>query len=360
MESFGEILKTAREKAAIEIDRVSHDTSISIEYIRALEMEQSDVFPGEPYLIGFLRNYADYLNLDSDYLVRLYQSKKIQESPIPPGLLQDEKTFPWKIFLPALGLLLIGIGIGLYFLITKNNNQDDSLLLLKAQEPQIFTLTSVPIQKRVYEGDIISVLLSSGQIELFVDKTKESLMLSTPNGKQQIQLGEEMELDIDSILGPDVVIFLSDVSKSDSSRGAEIRMFTLSELETKEEVVLVDGIPLITETDKSLSQTIIFDGTRAYPFTLNITFRGPCLFRSQSDNKDAIEDYFSSGDLQTITSNNGVRVWMSNANALKIQVIGDGKTYDLDVGRPGQVLVQDIKWVKDIDGRFKLMVLLVD
>jgi hypothetical protein len=51
---------------------------------------------------------------------------------------------------------------------------------------------------------------------------------------------------------------------------------------------------------------------------------------------------------------------MSNANALKIQVIGDGKTHDLDVGRPGQVLVQDIKWVKDIDGRFKLMVLLVD
>ena len=31
---------------------------------------------------------------------------------------------------------------------------------------------------------------------------------------------------------------------------------------------------------------------RAYPFTVNITFRGSCLFRSQADNKDIIEDYF--------------------------------------------------------------------
>jgi hypothetical protein len=233
-------------------------------------------------------------------------------------------------------------------------------LLEKTDEVQIFTLTSVPIQKRVYENDIISVMLASGQVELLVEKTKEQLVLGTPNGKQQVQLGEEVKLDIDSVQGPDIVIFVSDIAKNDASRGAEIRMFALSETETREQPLSLDGIPLITEVDKNLSQSIIFDGTRAYPFTVNITFRGSCLFRSQADNKDIIEDYFSAGDLQTITAQNGVRVWMSNANALKIQVIGDGKTHDLDVGRPGQVLVQDIKWVKDIDGRFKLMVLLVD
>lgn len=360
MESFGEILKTTREAAAIDIEKVSHDTSISIEYIRALEMEQTDIFPGEPYLIGFLRNYAEYLALDSSYLIRLYRSKKIQEAPIPEGLLRDEKSFPWKIFIPILSVLLIGLGIGSYFLFSYLNNKTDTNILQNAYEPQVFTLSSVPIQKRVYENDIISLILPSGQVEILVDRTKEYLVLSTPNGKQQVQLGEEMKLDVDSILGPDIVVFLSDIAKNDASRGAELRMFALSETTENEAVVAVDGIPLITEADKNLSQTIIFDGTRAYPFTLNITFRGPCLFRTQADNKDIIEDYFTSGDLQTITANNGIRVWMSNANALKMQVIGDGKTFDLDVGRPGQVLVQDIKWVKDVDGRFKLMVLLVD
>jgi hypothetical protein len=51
---------------------------------------------------------------------------------------------------------------------------------------------------------------------------------------------------------------------------------------------------------------------------------------------------------------------MSNANSVKMQVIGDGKTVDVEIGRPGQVLVQDIKWIKDTDGRYKLVVLDVD
>ena len=51
---------------------------------------------------------------------------------------------------------------------------------------------------------------------------------------------------------------------------------------------------------------------------------------------------------------------MSNANALKLQVIGDGRTESIEVGRPGQVLVQDIKWIKDYDGKYKLVVLGVD
>ena len=60
------------------------------------------------------------------------------------------------------------------------------------------------------------------------------------------------------------------------------------------------------------------------------------------------------------TVNNTIRVWMSNANALKLQVIGDGRTESIEVGRPGQVLVQDIKWIKDYDGKYKLVVLEVD
>ena len=51
---------------------------------------------------------------------------------------------------------------------------------------------------------------------------------------------------------------------------------------------------------------------------------------------------------------------MSNANAVKMQIIGAGNIVDLDIGRPGQVLVEDIKWIKDEDGRFKLVVMEVE
>ena len=45
-------------------------------YFRQSIFEDFSIFPGEAYLIGFLRNYADYLELDSAEVVGLYIFKK--------------------------------------------------------------------------------------------------------------------------------------------------------------------------------------------------------------------------------------------------------------------------------------------
>ena len=39
------------------------------EYIEALECENVTIFPGELYLVGFLRNYSEYLGLDAKYMI---------------------------------------------------------------------------------------------------------------------------------------------------------------------------------------------------------------------------------------------------------------------------------------------------
>ncbi|HOE08283.1 MAG TPA: helix-turn-helix transcriptional regulator [Treponemataceae bacterium] len=364
MESFGDTLRQTRERQGFDIDKVARDTSISREYIEALEFENTEAFPGEPYLVGFLRNYSDYLGIDAEHMIQLYRAKKIQEAPIPAGLLRDDKP---KYLVPVIAgsvlLLLITGGILLYYFLVFSKADEGKTIVGTEKIVQTYTLTNVPIQKRLYEGDIVSVKLPNGEVQIIVSGTKSSLLLDTPNGNQYVQLGEEVKLDVDGLPGSDIVIFLSDVSKNDSARGAEVRMFTLEETETAQNAeVDITSVPLASQlnSEASAKQTVLFEGNRAYPFTINATFRGACLFRSMADKNEPTEDYFSSGDIQTINANNGVRVWMSNANALKMQVIGDGKTVDIEVGRPGQILVQDIKWIKDYDGKFKLVVLEVD
>jgi len=71
MESPGEKLKTARNEKGLSIDQVSHDTNITNRYIQALEDENYGVFPGEPYVIGFLKNYSAYLELDVQKILSL-------------------------------------------------------------------------------------------------------------------------------------------------------------------------------------------------------------------------------------------------------------------------------------------------
>lgn len=364
MESFGDTLKQTRERQGFDIDKVARETSISRDYIEALELENTDAFPGEPYLIGFLRNYADYLGLDAKHMIQLYRAKKIQEAPIPAGLLHDEKpSYIVPLIIGISSVVLLAAGILLYYFLVFSRADDGKTVVDAEKAVQTYTLTNVPIQKRLFEGDIISVKLPGGEVQMIVSSTTSSLRLDTPNGKQHVQLGEEVKLDVDGVSGSDIVIFLSDISKNDNARGAEVRMFTLAQTESVQTAeVDINSVPLASQLSASASskQTVLFEGNRAYPFTINVTFRGACLFRSMADRNEPTEDYFTSGDIQTINANNGIRVWMSNANALKMQVIGDGKTVDIEVGRPGQVLVQDIKWIKDYDGKFKLVVLEVD
>ena len=71
MESYGSLLKSAREEKGLDILAVERDTTITRQYIEAMEEEDTAVFPGEAYLIGFLHNYAEFLGLNADMIVSL-------------------------------------------------------------------------------------------------------------------------------------------------------------------------------------------------------------------------------------------------------------------------------------------------
>ena len=71
------------------------------------------------------------------------------------------------------------------------------------------------------------------------------------------------------------------------------------------------------------------------------------LIHTQAAN---VESYYRNGDVITLSANNGTRLWMSNINTVKIQVVAGLSSYDLEVGRAGEVQVEDIKWVRDNAG----------
>jgi transcriptional regulator with XRE-family HTH domain len=92
MESIGQKLKAARDEKGISLDQVARDTHIAKRFISSLEEENFDVFPGDTYILGFIRNYADYLGLDAAELITRYKNLKIQEQPAPIEELLERKT----------------------------------------------------------------------------------------------------------------------------------------------------------------------------------------------------------------------------------------------------------------------------
>jgi cytoskeleton protein RodZ len=72
---IGNSLREARLRHGLEFPRIEAETKIRGKYLRALEEEQFELLPGETYVKGFLRTYAEYLGLDGQLYVDEYNSR---------------------------------------------------------------------------------------------------------------------------------------------------------------------------------------------------------------------------------------------------------------------------------------------
>ncbi len=100
MEPIGLTLQQARQKRRLKLKTISKKTKISIKYLKALEAEDWDVFPAPAYTQAFLRNYANFLNLNSDELVREYKKYLESTTKVPVA----ERLIPKKIRKPFVPL----------------------------------------------------------------------------------------------------------------------------------------------------------------------------------------------------------------------------------------------------------------
>ena len=84
MESVTEALRKARKAKGFSLEEVFQETNIHKKYLKALEEGDYDVFPGESYAKGFLRNYGNFLGLNGEELVKKYVLQKKPSPIVPP------------------------------------------------------------------------------------------------------------------------------------------------------------------------------------------------------------------------------------------------------------------------------------
>src|ERR1700739_1100091 len=75
MFEIGGSLREARLKRTLTPADVQKAIRIRDRYLQALEEERWELLPGDAYVKGFLRTYADYLGLDGSLSVEVYTSR---------------------------------------------------------------------------------------------------------------------------------------------------------------------------------------------------------------------------------------------------------------------------------------------
>ncbi len=362
MESLGLKLREAREEHNYTLEQIARDTHISRNYLKALEDEDFSEIPGETYVMGFLRNYAEYLSLNPEELVNLYKNIKIQEQPLPMNELLEghnrkSPSFLFLIIILCLGVLGTG-GFLLYRFVLSPREKEETAPpeAASAVTGEAEYLFHEEVLSRWFNLEDTIKVPVNGQIHLLkLIGIEDKLTLKIPGGTIELNIGEERKLDLNADARIDIRLLLNDLDPRGTVKRANIGFYKVIK-GTPAEVAEAEETPR-AETSEELGVelpgadvlagepgpgTFILKSDSPAPFRVSITFRGYCLFRYLLDGEEREEHFFHRGENFSLDVKKEVTLWISNAGALRVMIAGR----DVEMGKPGQVTTKLIHWAR--------------
>ena len=80
VDNFGSYLKSERELRGVPLEEISTTTKIPIRFLQALENNQFDELPGEVFIRGYIRSFAQAIGFDGDEMISAYDETIIKPS----------------------------------------------------------------------------------------------------------------------------------------------------------------------------------------------------------------------------------------------------------------------------------------
>lgn len=394
MESIGEKLKTAREEKGYSPDQVARDTNIARRFILAMEQEDFSAFPGDTYLLGFLRNYADYLGLDSERLVTLYRNMKIQEQPVPmEELIQGKKRSPSIGLMVGIVLgvaVVVGGGYGAYTYFSRDAGEAEAASTrAESEEPQQsdteaaadrYEMGEEIVERRFREGQVLRLELNDATVDIRVSEVADEVTLTTPLGSITAGLGKELLLDLTEDNQNDIRILVQDIdvqggtavlrfdrglgrtaeAAGDGSEAADRGQAsggrTAGETDSGEASAggSVSDFGSTSVESRTQNRANILTAEQPEAFRLDVTFRGYSLVRYRKDGEIREQRYFNKDDTLRLNVDREVMLWISNAGSFQARIGGE----EVDFGGPGEVATKLLRWERDEEtGRYQLRML---
>ncbi|MCS7286399.1 MAG: DUF4115 domain-containing protein [Anaerolineae bacterium] len=121
MGELGQRLRERREALGLTIEEVAKETRIKPKFIEALEEGDYNSLPGEIFARGFIRNYALFLGLNPEEMLKIYQAERggipPQETALPKTEFPLERPSPWPFknlggFLLPLLIIAVIVALG--------------------------------------------------------------------------------------------------------------------------------------------------------------------------------------------------------------------------------------------------------
>ncbi|MDP1931568.1 MAG: DUF4115 domain-containing protein [Gammaproteobacteria bacterium] len=143
----GQLLSRKREALGMTVQQVADELHITMHYVRALESNAHDKLPGDVFVRGYLRSYANLLKMDPVVLINVYnefanlQASAAQQANSSKARRRKDRNLPWII---VSGIAFVGIAIALWYFNTRASSITSSPTPVQSTANSISAQAVVP------------------------------------------------------------------------------------------------------------------------------------------------------------------------------------------------------------------------
>jgi transcriptional regulator with XRE-family HTH domain len=379
MNEIGTIFKEARARTGKTIEEAVRETKIAKKYLIAIENEDFDVFPGETYLIGFMRNYAQFLGIDPDEVVHRYKDLKIQEQPAPiEQLMVRPVNVKRYVLLVVIALMVIASVI----FIVKSQGKGKKVLpqevFSKAEEEKtqprenIIAFNEEELIRDFLKGDVIEVQQEGVAYRIRIDSIGDNLNFSIGELRFMLSTNERVEIDFDRDGKKDVLMRtnrlgegkvnltikklygtgkagalteagsektvqegkISPVKKKEAAGSPEVVLIKEEDMLQKVPVAPKTGFQIVSSYEKTEINSVV-------------KASGTCYFGYIVDEEDKKEALLRKGDELRLSAKDIMRIMVANPGVLELNI----NEIPLSLGKKGEIVAKVVRWYRDADNK---------
>jgi cytoskeleton protein RodZ len=371
MNQLGPLFREARIQSGKTLDDAVRETKIAKKYLIAIENEDFDIFPGETYLVGFLRNYAQFLGLDPDEMVIKYRDYKIQEQPAPiEQLVARPKNARRNILLAF--VVLIVIGAALYIILggkdkkgsgeekqQKAQKTEQAEKAAKSDETRVIEFEEEELTRDFSRGDNISVSHKGKEYIISIDGIEEDLEFSISSIPFSLAADERVEIDFDRDGRKDLLI-RTNILGIDTVNLTIKRLYKTADVDTditlgqdEESSGEVSGPPevvIIKESDLVSTGPIapktgfqIVSGYEKTDISVIIRVLATVYVGYYVDEAQKEESLLKAGDELELNAGEMLRLTATNAKAAEMEI----NRVPVTLGESGETVAKLVRWYRD-------------
>ncbi|MCN4143936.1 MAG: DUF4115 domain-containing protein [Thiohalomonas sp.] len=329
-DGFGFLFKQARNEKKLGIEDVARELRLDKEIILALESEDHTQLPASAFVCGYIRNYAKFLNIQPEPLIKYYKKERNEDSLEPQlkirkGIGNQSNSILSTLMMPLFSLLIFA-----------------ALMMGGWQFWSYLSIAYLDNESQQQE----SILSDAGNDDLNHDES-DTLLLPEIDASYDLPAGEEV-IEKDSSIqeeqtGTDISLPIDNVSQEENVLHTESAL-------PSEVALLPEGFtPLEGSTAAEGSLPAPAEGAAATSAVLNASVNPAPIEMPEVSAlaDDSVSSLFKANQLvMKFTGNSWVSIKDADNKILSSGLIKSGKILRLDGKLPYNVFLGDARMVK--------------